>query len=397
MSPKSLPRLRLQPPSAPLSSPSDRSWERRGGSGHMPGNETNSILTSASLFSHVPTTPVLLDETRIVDCDCMLSVGEVHEVLDQAWADIRTGRASGAKSVMSLSEATFWQEAGYEIRPSEFTGERLGWKLSCLYGVNPRFAGVKVIGANAFNRVLGLPRSRSTFILMEKFSMQPLAIVDATRLSAGRTGAYASQVLRLCLAKADRINVFLFGAGPIAGAILASLAHSAGERIARVHVRARRLESAKALQASLSPKLPFEIVAVEDNRFLADADFVITATNSVSPVFADGELRRDACLLHLGGDEVPVETLRRILRQGHLGCDDLETVSRRNSQSLALQYSKAGTTLEALGPHLGILELSKTADWGLDPGSPVSVTCVGLPMLDLYVVAALYEKYLAAG
>lgn len=361
----------------------------------MPGNEEYSILTSTPSYRLVRAEPLMLDEARIADCGCMLSVGEVHAVLDQAWADIRTGQASGAKSVLSLPEASFWKEAGYEVRPSEFSGERLGWKLSCLYGVNPRFAGVKVIGANAFNRMIGLPRSRSTFILMEKFSMQPLAIIDASRLSAARTGAYASLVLRLCLTNAARVEVFLFGAGPIAGAILASLAHSAGERIARVHVKARRLESAKALQAALSSELPFELVAVEDNRSLADADFVITATNSDRPVFADDELKPDACLLHLGGDEVPLETLRRILRQGQLGCDDLQTVSRRNSQSLALQYSRAGTTLEALGPHLGILELSKTEDWRLDRGSPVSVTCVGLPMLDLYVVAALYEKYLA--
>lgn len=361
----------------------------------MRGDETNSILTSASSFCPVQAAPLMLDEIRIAESGCMLSVGEVHDVLDKAWADIRTGRASGAKSVLSLPEATFWQEAGYEIRPSEFTGERLGWKLSCLYSVSPQFAGVKVIGANAFNRMLGLPRSRSTFILMEKFSMQPLAIIDASRLSAARTGVYASQVLRLCPIEGDRVEVFLFGAGPVADAILASLAHSAGARIARVHVRARRLERAKALQAALSPSVPFDLIAVEDNRFLADAEFVITATNSDRPVFADGELKRDACLLHLGGDEVPVETLRRILRQGHLGCDDLETVSRRNSQSLALQYSRAGTTLDVVGPHLGIRELSKTADWRLDPGSPVSVTCVGLPMLDLYVVAALYEKYLA--
>lgn len=361
----------------------------------MQGNETNSSLRSAGRFSPAFAVPLVLDEAQILAGGCILSVEEVHDVLDLAWADIRSGRAFGAKSVLSLPEEAFWLEAGYTSRPAEFAGERLGWKLSSLYGVNPRFAGVKVIGANAFNRMLGLPRSRSTFILMEKFSMQPLAIIDATRLSAARTGAYASQVLRLCLKKIENITVFLFGAGPIAEAILASLAHRAAGRISRIYIRARRLESAKALVTSLSSTLPFEVFAVEDNHCLPEADFVITATNSDRPVFADEELKRNACLLHLGGDEVPVETLRRILRQGQLGCDDLATVSRRNSQSLSLQYSRAGTTLEALGPHLGILELSKAGDWQLSPDEPVSVTCVGLPMLDLYVVAAVYEKYRA--
>ncbi len=361
----------------------------------MQGEETVPNLEATPLLNPVRVEPLMLGEAGIAEHGCALSVCEVHDVLDQAWADIRGGRAMGAKSFLSLPEEGFWAQAGLKGRPAALAGERLGWKLSCLYGVNPRYAGVKVIGANAFNRMLGLQRSRSTFILMEKFSMKPIAIVDATRLSAARTGAYASQVLHLSRKAQDRVTAFLFGAGPIAEAILASLAHRAAGRIARIYIRARRLESARALVTSLSSTLPFEMVAVEDNHCLSQADFVITATNSDRPVFADDELKRNACLLHLGGDEVPVETLRRILRQGQLGCDDLAMVSRRNSQSLSLQYSRAGTTLEALGPHLGILELSKTADWQLSPDEPVSVTCVGLPMLDLYVVAAVYEKYRA--
>lgn len=362
----------------------------------MERNQTDTKLASTLRFTPHRAEPVVLGEKEIAASGCGLSVREVHDVLDQAWHDIRSGRAIGHKSVLSLPEEAFWQEAGYQGRPVEFAGERLGWKLSCLYGANPEFAGVKVIGANAFNRYLGLRRSRSTYILMEKLTMQPLAIIDATALSAARTGAYAAQVLGLCPVETDGITMFLFGAGPIAKAILASLADRAARQIGRVYLKARRLESATALQASLSMTLPFDVVAVEDNGFLPEADFVITATNSDRPVFRDHELRRDACLLHLGGDEVPAETLRRVLRQGQVGCDDLATVSRRNSQSLALQFSRAGSSLEALGPHLGILELSKTKDWRVQPGAPLSVTCVGLPVLDLYVVAALFQKYRAS-
>ncbi|MNT85527.1 hypothetical protein D3C72_2257040 [compost metagenome] len=50
-------------------------------------------------------------------------------------------------------------------------------------------------------------------------------------------------------------------------------------------------------------------------------------------------------------------------------------------------------TLEAVGPLLGILELSAPEEWAIDPQEPVSITCVGLPMLDLYTVQAVYEKY----
>jgi alanine dehydrogenase len=347
-------------------------------------------------FGAPPSRALVLDADRSGAAGCGLAIERLHEVLADAWSDIRAGLSRGAKSVLSLGEEEFWAQTGLLARPAAFSGERLGWKLSCLSATNPEFAGVKVIGANAFNRLRGLPRSNSTFILMEKFSMQPVAILDATRLSAARTGVYASTVLGLCPMARDRIDVFLFGAGPIADAVLQSLAHSASSRIARVFVRARRLDSARKLSASIPGSCPFDVIPVEDNRDLAEADFIVTATNSDHPLFSDEDVRADACFLHLGGDEVPEATLRRILRKGHLGCDDLSTVSRRGSQSLALMFSRQGSSLEALGTHLGIAELSKTADWAFEPGTPVSFTCVGLPMLDLYVAAALYRAHLAA-
>ncbi|MGO8506416.1 ornithine cyclodeaminase, partial [Rhizobium leguminosarum] len=40
-------------------------------------------------------------------------------------------------------------------------------------------------------------------------------------------------------------------------------------------------------------------------------------------------------------------------------------------------------------------ELSAPTNWVRAPGTPVCVTCVGLPVLDLYAVQSTYEKYLA--
>lgn len=336
----------------------------------------------------------LLGAQQLADLGCQLSIEELDQALAQAWIDIRSGQSTGGKSVLSLPADEFWRHSGLSAEAEGFIGERLGWKLSCLYSVNPAYAGVKIIGANAFNRRRRLPRSTSTFILLEKMTMRPLAILDATELSASRTGLYAAELMRIALAERHRLTVFLFGAGPVAHAILQTLASLEASRIERVIIRARTLSSARALKSSLGTLLPFELLVVEDNRLLSQAQFVVTATNSDHPVFADQELARDAVMLHLGGDEVPPGTLQRILRTGFVGCDDLATVSRRNSQSLALQFSRAGGSLEVLGPFLGILELSKAADWQIEAGKPVSVTCVGLPMLDLYAVAALYEKYL---
>ena len=323
-----------------------------------------------------------------------LDIAELHEAIARAWMDIRSGIAFGGKAVMSLPEADFWASSGFGEFEGQFTGERLGWKLSALYSVNARYGGVKIIGANAFNRLRGLPRSASIFVLLDKFSLRPLAILEATAISAARTGIYASEVFNRCLDHRQAVSVFVFGAGPVARCVIDSLAHSAGARVEQVFVRSRTVEGAEALVHAIDGRTPFRLESVTDNRKLADCSFVITASNARGPVFEDHELNPAAVTLHLGGDEVPAACLQRVLRRGRVACDDIKTVSRRNSQSLALHFSRQGLSLEAVGPILGILELSAPGDWVLEPGEPVSITCVGLPMLDLYAVQAAYEKYL---
>lgn len=338
--------------------------------------------------------PRLIAAADLQAVGAQLDIAELHDAIERAWIDIRSGAAFGGKSVLSLPESEFWAASGFGEREGRFAGERLGWKLSALCAVNTRYGGVKVIGANAFNRQRGLPRSTSTFVLMEKFTLRPIAIVDATALSSARTGTYASEVLKHCLEHRPIENVFVFGAGPVARSVIDSLAFSAGARVAQVCVRSRTAQAAEALARDFEDRAPFQVKAVTDNAELSDATFVITATNARGPVFGDDELNPAAVTLHLGGDEVPAATLQRVLRRGRVACDDIKTVSRRNSQSLALHFSRQGMTLEAVGPLLGILELSAPGKWVLDPREPLSITCVGLPMLDLYTVQAVYEKYM---
>lgn len=337
---------------------------------------------------------VSTEELRRVGAE--LTVAETHAAVETAWRDIRGGSAIGGKAVLSLPEDQFWAMPEFEAERESFASERLGWKLSSLYSVNPRFGGVKIIGANAFNRRRGLPRSTSTYLLLDKTTLRPVAIFDGTALSAARTGTYASLVLETFVETPMKISVFLFGAGPIARSVIDCLSFTGSERIERILIRSRFPENAIRLADAAASSTPIALVPVMDNAALPDCALVVTATNAREPIFEDHELARDAATLHLGGDEVPEAYLKRVLRTGAVICDDLKTVSRRNSQSVSLYFSRKGLSLETAGPLLGIGEMSAPTGWQDSRPGPVCVTCVGLPMLDLYVAEATWAKLLRA-
>jgi hypothetical protein len=70
-------------------------------------------------------------------------------------------------------------------------------------------------------------------------------------------------------------------------------------------------------------------------------------------------------------------------------------VSRRNSQSLALYFSKGQATLETLGPLLGVTNFSDLGDdFQKRPMSRFTSHASDLPMLDLYVAKYVYETFL---
>ncbi|MCA1409074.1 ornithine cyclodeaminase [Ensifer sp. IC3342] len=323
-----------------------------------------------------------------------LDASDLHRAAKEAWSDIRQGQAHGLKSVLSFNEAELWRQRQFEDYRHALNGERLGWKLSALSGVGTRYAAVKIVGANAINRQLGQPRSTSTIVLLDSFTLRPPCVMDGTEISAARTATYASMALELFFSQPTELSVFLFGAGPIAEQIVKVLGHFGAGIISKIYVRSRSGVSARRLVEDLATTHEIPLEAVEDNRMLRDCRFMITASNSSAPVYQMEDIGPNAVVLHLGGDETPAGYIQHVLRTGVALCDDISMVSRRNSQSLALYFSRMGSTLEQLGPALGVKSMKDCFDTSLVAEGPILVTCVGLPVLDLYVAAHVYETWL---
>lgn len=339
-------------------------------------------------------TPRYISSAEMKRLGIRLEANALHNAAKEAWSDIRLGRAHGLKSVLSFPEIDLWNQPHFEVYRNELKGERLGWKLSALSSVGARYAAVKVVGANAINRRLGQPRSTSTILLLDSFTLRPLCVMDGTEISAARTATYATLVLELFFSRAADLSVFLFGAGPIAEQIIRMLVHFGTGIISKIYVRSRSGISARQLVKRQGQPLGIQLEAVAANQKLRGCRFVITASNASAPVFDIAEICPDAVVLHLGGDETPAGYIKNALRSGLALCDDISMVSRRNSQSLPLYFSRMGSTLEQLGPVLGVSNLKDFRGASGVSEGPILITCVGLPMLDLYVAAQVYENWL---
>lgn len=338
--------------------------------------------------------PLLISSADLAQSGIELDPRVLHHRAAQMWKDLGAGLSIGKKSVLLPSESELWASATYAALRDQFRDERLGWKLSALSSIGPRLASVKIVGANAANRHFGLERSFSTILLLDKFTMRPVCFLEGTAISAARTATYASLVAESVLAERKTIKVFLFGGGPIARSIGLALGAVLGARLEILWVRTRSLQSAEAFARSL-PQIT-AIVPVTDNANLLLADFIITASNAKSPVFAAHEVASEATVLHLGGDETPVAYLTHVLQCGIVVCDDLAMVSARNSQSIALYFSRRGLTLETEGQKLGVRDFAGHVVGRTPSRSPTHITCVGLPSLDLYVAEYIFEAYVAA-
>jgi alanine dehydrogenase len=324
------------------------------------------------------------DDARRIAPAAPIDPRVVATAVRSALRDVAVGVARGGKLVLEVPPPVQVPAAP----PVPMHGERSNWKLSTLVALNATHGAVKIVGSNAANRARGLPRSQSLLVLYDKPTMRPLAIFDGTTISAARTAAYASVIVD-AMQRTAPIDVFLFGAGVLAGHILADLQALQRDAIGTVHVRSLDHARTQAFVARHRPTVDFGLVAVAGNRVLHRCALIITASNAAAPVFERAEAASDAVVLHLGGDETPPGFIALAQAAGQLYCDDAAAVAHRNSQSVARYFAERGQSLAHDAQALGIRPVGDLVDATGVVKGPALVTCVGLPALDLYVLLAL--------
>ena len=171
--------------------------------------------------------------------------------------------------------------------------------------------GVKLVTLTPGNPRAGRPLIHAVYVLFDRETQVPVAVLDGAALTALRTAAVSGLATRY-LAQDDAERLVIFGAGVQARSHLEAMV--AVRPIRRVVVVSRTSEPAEAL-AERARADGLE-ARVGEPRDVADANVICTCTTSPTPVF-DGSWLRPGTHINAVGSyqpgtrELDTETIRR--------------------------------------------------------------------------------------
>jgi alanine dehydrogenase len=247
-------------------------------------------------------------------------------------------------------------------------------------GTGRSYAGVKWVNAHPHNRTrFGLPTVMGVYVLSDPRTALPLAIMDATLLTALRTGA-AAGVATKHLAKLPLTRVGFVGAG-----VQARMFRDALRTLGAFELLAADRDPAAAQQfAAESGGRP---VSIEE---AASCPVVCVATPSSSPVIARAWVRPGTHLNAMGADGPGKQELDpQILRDARIVVDEPE--QSLHGGELNVPVTQGLLSAADIGATLGEVIL------GRRPGrrTPDEITVfdsTGLAIQDVALAAALFER-----
>jgi alanine dehydrogenase len=247
-------------------------------------------------------------------------------------------------------------------------------------------AGVKWVNSHPQNPARhGLPSVMGVYILSDPETALPLAVMDATLLTAYRTGAAAGVATKHLLGRAPR-TVGLIGCGVQARYLLA--AHRA------------LFPDVEALMADLVPEAAARFAAEAGGRAVslaeaAGCDVVCTATPARRPVVDLAWVGADAHINAMGADAPGKQELdTRIVQKARVFVDDLEQASESGEVNVPLH--EGALTRAQIAGTLGEVIAGRRA---ARPDGPTLTVfdSTGLAVQDVALARRLYDAALAAG
>lgn len=235
----------------------------------------------------------------------------------------------------------------------------------------------------------GIPVQGGKILLLDSGNGSCLAILDSPVITEIRTAslcALASDIL----ARKDARKVAVIGSGREARAILEAL--SFVRKIENVKVKSRKFENAERFAKDMSSKLGFEVKAVEHSRDATkEADIIIAATNSESPVISSEDVPKGAHVVSIGTLPNRRELDEELISKSSVFVDIRNGV-----------LNEAGDIISAI--KLGkfshekiradIVELVRDESRGRQSSEEITLfKSVGFGLLDVFVSDYIYRKF----
>jgi ornithine cyclodeaminase/alanine dehydrogenase-like protein (mu-crystallin family) len=148
-------------------------------------------------------------------------------------------------------------------------------------GDSPMF-GLKAICVFPGNAATGLDAHQGGVMLFDGTTGVPLALVNASAITAIRTAAVSALATSL-LAREEAAELAIIGAGVQARTHLSAMA--CVRPIKRARIASGRFDSAQKFAIEMQPQFPFPIEPVETaEAAVRGADLIVTATTARAPV-----------------------------------------------------------------------------------------------------------------
>ena len=211
---------------------------------------------------------------------------------------------SMSESISIVEEAFKHFQDGSSKMPSkvyldlpEFEGD---FRAMPAYEHSQEFAGVKWVNVHAKNSEIGLPTVMGTILLNNPKTAEPLAVVEATALTALRTGAASGVATKYC-AKESAKTLALIGAG--------IQAYYQAEAIVLVRdIKVINIYDVKEKNTAILIEKLREFYKGEINNCksvetcVKNADVVITTTPSTKPILKKSWLNKAVHINAIGAD-----------------------------------------------------------------------------------------------
>lgn len=290
-------------------------------------------------------------------------------------------------ALASLARGEVYQPLRTIIRPPEARG-LLGLMPAYRHGEHTAF-GLKAICVFPGNPSIGKDAHQGTVMLFSQETGEPLALMNASQITAIRTAAVSAVATRL-LARQDAELLAIIGAGVQARTHLLALACVRSIKHARVACRQR--EHAVQLVREMQEKVLFPIETVSSNEeAVREADVVVTATSAHEPVLKREWIADGAHINAIGthspqSREIDTETMAA----ARIFVDRRESALNEAGDYL-LAAKEGAVTPESIVAEVGEV-LIETKEGRISPTEITLFKSLGLAIEDVVCAEYLFRK-----